>query len=156
MALVAAVARNGVIGRNGRLPWRLPEEMKRFRMLTIGHAVIMGRKTWESIGRPLSQRQNIVVTRQAGLRAPGALAVASLDAAIAAVVLPQPAFVIGGEALYRAALHIADVLYLTEIDADFEGDARFPDFDRTAWATVSRERRCEGCLDYDFVTYLRS
>ena len=139
IALVAAVAHNGVIGADNRLPWRLPQDLQRFRALTTGHSIIMGRKTWESIGRPLSGRQNIVVTRQRDFRAPGAQVVGSIEAALAIAALPEPVFVIGGETLYRAALPLASLLYLTEIERDFEGDARFPAYARQRWRETSRE-----------------
>jgi len=132
------VARNGVIGVDNRLPWRLPEDMKRFRALTTGHSVIMGRRTWESIGKPLPGRQNIVVTRSNRVAVDGVEVERSLDTALARVRLPEPAFVIGGESLYREALPRAALLYLTEIDRDFEGDARFPDFDRSLWRETER------------------
>ena len=138
IALIAAIARNRVIGVDNRLPWRLPEDMRRFRALTAGHSVIMGRRTWESIGRPLAERQNIVVSRTRPGPTPGVEFAGSLDDALARVRLPEPAFVIGGEALYREALPRAQLLYLTEIQRDFEGDARFPDFDRSLWREVSR------------------
>ena len=139
IALIAAVAQNGVIGTHNRLPWRLPDDVRRFRALTTGHSIIMGRKTWESIGRPLPERQNIVVTRQRDFRPPGAQVAGSLEAALDLAALPEPVFVIGGEALYRAALPLAGLLYLTEIQRDFEGDARFPDYARQAWRETSRE-----------------
>jgi dihydrofolate reductase len=159
LALIAAVAQNGVIGVDNRLPWRLPDDMRRFRALTTGHSIIMGRKTWESIGRPLPDRQNIVVTRQRDFQAPGATVVASLDAALAAVIMPEPVFVIGGEALYRSALPVAVLLYLTEIERDFHGDARFPPFERAEWREIAREARepasGEG-FAYHFATYERA
>jgi dihydrofolate reductase len=157
IALIAAVAKNGVIGVDNRLPWRIPEDMRRFRALTTGHSVIMGRRTWESIGKPLPERQNIVVTRTQGLSAPGVEFAHSLDDALERVRLPAPAFVIGGEALYREALPRAELLYLTEIRRDFEGDARFPDFDRTAWREMSRERALDdaGGFAYHFAAYER-
>jgi dihydrofolate reductase len=159
IALIAAVARNGVIGVDNRLPWRLPEDLKRFRALTIGHSVIMGRRTWQSIGKPLPDRQNIVVTRTHGSQAPGIEFAHSLDEALELVRLPAPAFVIGGEALYREALPRADLLYLTEIQQDFEGDARFPDFDRSRWREISRIRHRaldEGSgFAYHFAAYER-
>ena len=156
LALIAAVARNGVIGGGNTLPWRLPADLKRFRALTTGHAVIMGRKTWESIGRALPGRQNIVVTRQAGYAAEGAVVHSSLDEALRAVTLPAPVFCIGGGELYALALPHAATLHLTEIDRDFDGDTRFPEFDRTAWRESARETHHapEG-FDYAFVTYER-
>ena len=141
LALIAAVARNGVIGVDNRLPWRLPDDLRRFRELTTGHSIIMGRKTWESIGRPLPDRQNIVVTRQQNFQASGADVVASLEAALAAAIMPEPVFVIGGEALYREALPLASRLYLTEIQKEFPGDAHFPGYARGAWRETSRETR---------------
>ena len=157
IALVAAVARNGVIGVSGRLPWHLPEDLKHFRALTCGHAIIMGRKTWESIGRPLPERQNIVVSR-ANLTAPGCVVAPALPEAIGLATMPPPVFVIGGEAVYRDAMPLADLLFLTEIHRDFAGDARFPDYDRTQWRETSREpRRLDGNggFAYDFTSYSR-
>jgi len=156
LALIAAVARNGVIGGGNTLPWRLPADLKRFRALTTGHTVIMGRRTWESIGRALPDRQNIVVSRQPGFSADGALVQTSLDEALRAATLPAPVFCIGGGELYSLALPRAATLHLTEIDRDFEGDTRFPDFDRAAWREVAREehRAPEG-FGYAFVTYER-
>jgi dihydrofolate reductase len=159
VALIAAVARNGVIGVDNRVPWRLPDDLKRFRTLTTGHTVIMGRKTWNSIGRPLPARQNIVLSRRPDWHAPGATLAYSLDQAIAMATLPDPVFVIGGEALYREALPIADLLYLTEIQRDFAGDARFPAFPRDAWREISREARHldgAGGFAYDFAAYARA
>jgi len=159
IALIAAVARNGIIGAGNRLPWRLPDDLRRFRELTAGHSVIMGRRTWESIGKPLAGRQNVVVTRAPGRFAPGVAFAPSLDAALEMANRPEPVFVIGGEALYREALPRADLLYLTEILRDFEGDARFPDFDRARWRETSRTEH--GALDaadgfaYHFVSYER-
>jgi dihydrofolate reductase len=159
VALIAAVARNGVIGANNSLPWHLPEDLRRFRALTSGHTVIMGRKTWESIGKPLPNRQNIVVSRQTRLRPAGASVATSLEEAVAFATLPDPVFVIGGEALYRSALPFAAVLYLTEIERDFVGDARFPAFERNAWRETAREAREPaggGGFAYHFATYERA
>ncbi len=159
VALIAAVASNGVIGADNRLPWRLADDMKRFRALTLGHAVIMGRKTWESLPRALPQRQNIVVTRQRDYAAAGANVAGSFDEALALVRLPEPAFCIGGGELYRAALGHAVRLYLTEIDRDFAGDALFPPWRDGDWKEVAREtRRSEGPngFDYAYVTYERA
>jgi dihydrofolate reductase len=159
VALIAAVAKNGVIGAGNRLPWHLPDDLKHFRTLTSGHTVIMGRKTWDSIGKPLPNRQNIVVSRQAGLCLDGASVACSLEEALSIATRPDPVFVIGGEALYRSALPRAAVLYLTEIDRDFDGDARFPAFERAAWHEVARETRLppsdEG-FAYHFATYERA
>jgi dihydrofolate reductase len=119
----------------------------------------MGRRTWESIGKPLPGRQNIVVTRARDRAVPGVEFAPSLDAALELANRPEPVFVIGGEALYREALPRAELLYLTEILRDFEGDARFPDFDRSRWRETSREPRAAldaaGGLAYHFVSYER-
>jgi dihydrofolate reductase len=159
IALIAAVARNGVIGVDNHLPWRLPEDMKRFRDLTTGHSVVMGRRTWESIGKPLPGRQNIVVTHAHRTPVPGVEFARSLDEALERANRPEPVFIIGGEALYREALPRAGLLYLTEILGDFQGDARFPDFDRALWRETSRTEHgaldAPGALAYHFVTYER-
>jgi dihydrofolate reductase len=152
--LVAAVAANGIIGAGGKLPWHLPQDLKHFKALTLGHPVIMGRKTWESLGRPLPGRENIVVTRSAGYDAPGASVAASLDAALALCAGEPVAFVIGGSELYAAALPVADGLVLTEIHRDYEGDTRFPQFDRKGWRETQRRPQAgDGGLRFDFVLY---
>jgi len=155
--LVAAVAANGVIGADGKLPWRIPEDLRHFKALTLGHPVIMGRKTWESLGRPLAGRENIVVTRTPGYEAPGAHVAASLDGALALCVGEPVAFVIGGSELYAAALPQADGLVLTEIERDYSGDARFPEWDRSAWRETQRKPQtgADG-LRFDFVLYERA
>jgi dihydrofolate reductase len=152
--LVAAVAANGVIGAGGKLPWHLPEDLKQFKALTLGHPVIMGRKTWESLGRPLPGRENIVVTRTTGYDAPGASVAASLEAALALCAGEAVVFVIGGSELYAAALPVADGLVLTEIHRDYKGDTRFPEFDRKAWRETQRKPQsgADG-LRFDFVLY---
>jgi len=154
--LVAAVAANGVIGAGGKLPWRLPEDLRHFKALTLGHPVIMGRRTWESLGRALPGRENIVVTRSAGYQASGAHVAASLEAALALCAGEPVAFVIGGSRLYAAALPLADGLVLTEIDRDYPGDVRFPAFDRAAWRETQRNPQtgADG-LRFDFVLYER-
>jgi len=154
--LVAAVASNGVIGASGKLPWHLPEDLRHFKALTFGHPVIMGRRTWDSLGKPLPGRENIVVTRDRAFDAPGASVAASLEAALALCADSPVAFVIGGGELYAAALPCADVLTLTEIQHDFEGDARFPEFDRAAWRESERIARSTiNGMRYDFVRYER-
>ena len=152
--LVAAVARNGVIGANGRLPWHLPDDLRYFKKVTLGHPEIMGRRTWESLGRPLPGRRNIVVTRRAGYAAPGASVTASLAGAVALCAGEAAAFVIGGAELYAEALPLADGLVLTEIDRDYEGDVRFPAWDRAAWrASRIEEHASADGLRYRFVRY---
>ncbi len=159
LTLIVAVARNGVIGLDNRLPWHLPADLKHFRALTLGRTVIMGRKTWESLPnkfRPLPGRQNIVVTRSAGYAAEGAVVVGSLPAAVAAAQSDE-AFVIGGAELYAAALPLADRLQLTEIDADFDGDTHFPAVAPREWREAAREtNRGETGPGYAFVTYERT
>ena len=156
VAIVAAVARNGVIGHRNRMPWHLPEDLRRFRQLTLGHAVIMGRRTFESIGGPLAGRDNIVITRSPDWTGSGCHAAHSLEAALATVREPKDAFVIGGAQIYALALPVASRLYMTEIERDFEGDAFFPEFDRSRWREVSRESRVldgAGGFSYHFVAY---
>ena len=152
--LVAAVAANGVIGRNGQLPWRLPEDLKHFKRLTLGHPVIMGRRTWESLGRALPGRDNIVVTRTAGYEAPGAAVASSLEAALALCAGESVAFVIGGQQLFAESLPIAAGLVLTEIYRDYEGDTQFPQYDRSRWRETQREHHtaADG-TKFDFVLY---
>ena len=156
VAIIAAVARNGVIGHRARMPWHLPEDLRRFRQLTLGHAVIMGRRTFESIGKPLAGRNNIVVTRSPDWTRAGCHAAHSLEAAVAAVHEREDAFVIGGAQIYALALPVASRLYISEIERDFEGDAFFPEFDRSRWREVSRESRVldgAGGFSYHFVAY---
>ncbi len=157
-AIVAAKARNGVIGNAGQLPWRLPEDLKHFRDITIGRTVVMGRKTWESLPRALPQRQNIVVTRNPDYVAPGAQTVPTLNAALTSAKEPPPVFCIGGSALYRQALPLSAVLFLTEIDADFDGDALFPALEPDHWQRVIHEPRQQTTnpgLRYAFNVYIR-
>ena len=158
LALIVAVARNGVIGRDGAIPWRLPEDLRRFRALTTGHSIVMGRRTWQSLPRALPVRENIVVTRQAGFAAEGALVAHSLDAALAAATYPEPAFCIGGAEIYRVAVAIADTAYITEIARDFAGDTTFPPLDPAQWRETAREthtRAGPDAFEYAFVTYER-
>ena len=152
--IVAAVASNGIIGARGKLPWHLPQDLQHFKRLTLGHPVIMGRRTWESLGKALPARENIVVTRRRGYEAPGAAVASSLHAALALCAGEPIAFVIGGGELYAAALPLAAGLVLTEIHKDFEGDARFPDFDRAKWRETQRESHtaADG-MRFDFVLY---
>ena len=155
--LVAAVARNGVIGANGKLPWQLPEDLKHFKKLTLGHPVIMGRRTWESLGKPLPGRECIVVTRRARYEAPGASVAASLPAALALCMGEPVAFLIGGAELYAAALPLADGLVLTEIDRDYDGDTRFPAWDRRAWRATQKETHTSADgVRFEFVLYERA
>lgn len=160
LSLVAALARGGVIGRGGALPWHLPEDLARFRELTMGHPVVMGRRTWDSLPapfRPLPGRRNVVVTRDDAWAADGAERARSLDDALERLADAPQAFVIGGAELFAAALPLADELLLTEIDAEFEGDAFFPAWDRAAFEEVSRERQVAGDgTRFAFVSYRRT
>ena len=157
LSLVAAVARNGVIGANNRMPWHLPAELRHFRALTMGHRVIMGRKTWESLGRPLPGRENVIVSRNPALAAPGCSVVASLSAALSDCALPEPMFCIGGAQLYKLALPLADEIHLTEIDADFPGDTKMPPILPAEWRETLREPVIDPGtgVQYAFVRYNR-
>jgi len=162
LALIAAVARDGSIGRGNELLFHLPEERQHFRRVTMGCPVIMGRKTWDSLPqrfRPLPGRRNIVVTRSPQWKADGAEAAPSLAAAIASVEAEAKVFVIGGGEIYREAMARADELVLTEIDRDFDGDTYFPAWDRSLFREVRREPHHAGPpndFDYAFVTYQRN
>ncbi len=156
LCLIAAVARNGAIGKDNQLLIHLPGDLPRFKRLTLGSAVIMGRKTWDSIGRPLPQRRNLVITRDTAWRADGAETCASLNDALACVAADSKAFVIGGAQIYGQALPLADELALTEIDADLIGDVFFPPWDRSRFRqTESEERTGAQGLRYRFTHYVR-
>lgn len=155
ISLIAAMtAQKRVIGFKNKMPWNLPEDLKRFKRLTSGHMVIMGRKTFESIGRPLPNRENIVISRQNGFVVPGARVVGSLDQAFELQESPKDeVFVIGGAEIYRLALPHADRLYLTLIHKEFEGDAHFPDWESFAkWNILERVENQEGTLDTTYLT----
>jgi dihydrofolate reductase len=141
VSIIAAMARNRVIGRDNAMPWRLPAELKYFKRITMGKPIIMGRKTFESIGRPLPGRHNIVVTRRRGYAQAGITVVHGLHEALTAAGKVDEAVIIGGAELYRQSLPMADRLYLTEIEAELEGDTRFPEIRQGDWHEVSRERR---------------
>ena len=132
-SLVVAVARNGVIGRDNRLPWRLPDDLAYFKHVTMGHPVVMGRRTWQSIGKPLPGRTNIVVTHDPAFQAPGCVVAHSLEEAWRAAEGADEVCVIGGTSLFAETLPLADVIHLTEVEADVPGDTYFPEFDRAAW-----------------------
>jgi len=153
--IVVAYARNRVIGRDNQLPWRLPGDMKHFRQTTLGHPIVMGRKTWESLGRALPGRHNIVVTRHRGYAAADATVAASLEDALRAAAAPSVC-VIGGAQLYAQALPLAHEVVATEVHADVAGDAFFPALDARQWRAVERRAQPEeNGLAYDFVTYQR-
>ncbi len=157
VSVVAALARNSVIGVNNTLPWRLPEDIKHFKALTLGHHLIMGRKTYESIGRPLPGRTTVIVTRDPAYRAEGCLVATSIDAAIDACGDDPELFCVGGAQLYAQVLPRADLLYLTEIQADYAGDAWFPEFEPVLWRECERRENIgQDGLVYHFVTYRRA
>lgn len=155
LTLIVARARNGVIGASGTLPWRLPEDLAFFKRTTMDHPIVMGRRTWESIGRPLPGRRSIVVTRDRGFSAEGAEVVHSLHEAITRCMGTDEIFIIGGAQLYEAALPYADRMLVTEIDQDFEGDTFLPSVSND-WIEASRERHPPTDarrFGFDFVDY---
>ena len=155
--LVAAVAENGVIGADGKLPWHLPEDLQHFKRVTLGHPVIMGRKTWESIGRPLPNRENIVVSRSSEFRAEGARIAPSFEDALALCPAGKPVFVIGGNEVFRAALPHATDLVLTQIHRSYEGDVYFPAFNPADWRETRREEHISANgIPFAFVWYERA
>ncbi len=158
LSIIVAMAKNRVIGANGAIPWRLPNELQLFKRVTMGHHIIMGRKTWESIGRLLPGRTTVIVTRQQDYAVPGAIIVNSLSAAIAQCTGDDEIFVVGGGELYREALPLADRMYLTEVDASPRGDTRMPDINMTDWRMVSTEHHAtdeKHAHDYVFSVYDR-
>lgn len=140
VSLIVAMASNNVIGRDGGLPWHLGADLRRFKRLTMGHHILMGRKTYESIGRLLPGRKTVVITRQPEYLVPGASVVDSLTAALAVAEGDEESFVIGGAEIYQLALPVVDRIYLTRIDAEVEGDTFFPAIDGAEWQVVSEER----------------
>ena len=164
IVILAAVADNGVIGADNQLPWRLSSDMKRLKAITMGKPIVMGRKTFQSLGRPLPGRDNIVVTRQRGFSGEGIFLAASLDRGLeiaerqAAERGVDEVVVFGGGEIYRQAIGRADTLYITEVHVEAEGDTRFPAIDPALWVEVSRERHEPGERDsaaFSFVTYQR-
>lgn len=156
ISILVAVASNGVIGAGNRLPWHLPDDLRYFKRLTTGHCVVMGRKTYDSIGRPLPNRRNIVITRQPDLRIDGAEVAHSLDEALSACAGDDEIFVIGGAEIFRQVLDRTDRLYLTELMRDHEGDVFMPEYDRGQWQEVSRDKRVADGLEYHYAVYDRA
>ncbi len=148
LSLIAAVAENGVIGDRNRLLWHISEDLRRFKALTTGHPVIMGRKTYESLGRPLPNRTNVIITRQP-LEVAGCTVVHSLDETLALFPADEELFIIGGAQIYAAALPIADRFYLTRVGHAYEGDTRFPDWNPAEWRLVASEKHPCG-TDYPY------
>ncbi len=156
LSLIVALAKNRVIGQNNTLPWHLPEDLKRFRALTTGHHIIMGRKTYESLGRLLPDRTTVIVTRNANYQVKGALIAHSLEEALALCHGDKEAFLIGGAELYQVGLHMAHTLYVTELDLEVAGDAYFPEFDASQWQLSSREAHISAQgLPFCYLTYQR-
>ena len=156
ISIIVAMAKNRTIGINNTLPWRCPEDLKRFKSLTMGHHMIMGRKTFDSIGKPLPGRTTVVVTRNQKLTIEGCIVAHSLQQAIAACVNDEEIFIVGGGELYKQALPLADALYLTEIQQDVAGDAHFPEFNNNDWLEVSRDIHSQlqpQPLSYHFLVY---
>ena len=156
LSIIVAVAENGVIGHQNTLPWHLPEDLKNFRALTTGHHIIMGRKTYESLGRLLPGRTTVIVTRNPEYKIEGALIANTLEAAIALCQDDTEAFLIGGAELYQAGLSLASKLYITEIALAPVGDAYFPSVDTNQWSEVSREMHTsEQGFIFSYVIYTR-
>ncbi len=152
ISVIVAMARNRVIGAANKIPWHLPAELKLFKTITMGHHIVMGRNTWESIGRLLPGRTSVIVTRQPSYRVDGALMAPSLEAALAACKGDDEIFIIGGAQLYAAAMPYANRLYLTVVDADVAGDARMPEFNLDAWRKCSAQSiAADDKNPYDYV-----
>ena len=158
ISIIVAMAQNRTIGVNNTLPWRCPEDLKHFKSLTMGHHMIMGRKTFDSIGKPLPGRTTVVVTHNPQLKIDGCIVTHSLQQAIAACAGEDEIFIVGGAALYAQALPLAETLYLTEIQQEIMGDAYFPAFQQNEWREISRVPRSQALpqpLEFHFVTYQR-
>ena len=139
ISIIVAASQNNVIGKDNQLIWRLSADLKRFKALTTGHYIIMGRKTFDSIGKPLPDRTSIIITRQADYKAEGCIVVNSLEEALAKVPADQEAFIIGGGTIYKEAIDKADKLYLTLVHGKFKGDTFFPKVDSKVWTSLKRE-----------------
>ena len=155
ISLIAAMGKNRVIGKDNSLPWKLPEDMKRFKEITSGKPVIMGRKTFESIGRPLPNRLNIIITRDKNYKAEGCIVVHSINEALKAAEGNSEVMIIGGEQIFREFLPMANRMYLTLIDEDFEGDAYFPEYNKNEWKEVHRGEHKNDNYKYAFVNLER-
>jgi dihydrofolate reductase len=161
ISLIVAMGENGVIGGSGHIPWHLPADFEHFKDLTMGHPIVMGRKTSESIGKPLPGRTNIVITRDANYRREGIVAVASLEAAVLAAASAlggDEMFVIGGAEIYKLFLPQAEKLYITKVDGDFKGDVFFPEWEEGKWRLVSSEKQKKdekNAFDFAYLVYER-
>ena len=158
ITIIVAVSENGVIGNDNKLIWHLPLDLEHFKAMTYDHHIIMGRKTYDSIGKPLPYRTNIVISRQSGLEIEGCLVADSLDAALALVKDDKQPFICGGAEVYKEALGIATRMYISEVKAKFEGDTYFPEFDKSIWIEKSRltvEPDQANKIAFDIVSYER-
>jgi dihydrofolate reductase len=158
LSIIVAMAKNRVIGVNNTLPWRCPEDLQHFKRLTMGHHMIMGRKTFESIGKPLPGRTTVVVTRDRELKIEGCLTAHSLPDAIAACAGDEQIYIVGGADIYSQAIDLTDILYVTEIQQNINGDAHFPDFDKSVWLEIQREVHTQTSpqpMEFHFLTYYR-
>lgn len=158
LSIIVAASRNNVIGKDNQLIWRLSADLKRFKALTTGHTIIMGRKTFDSIGKPLPNRTSVIITRQVDYKQEGCIVVHSLEEALDVVKNQEKAFIIGGGTIYEQAIEKADELYLTLVHKDFDGDAFFPEIDIDQWESTERED-CfaddKNEYAYSFINYKR-
>lgn len=158
ISIIVAMAKNRVIGINNTLPWHLPADLRHFKTLTMGHHILMGRKTYESIGKPLPGRMSVVITRNIDYNAEGVMVAHTLDAAIVKCSDDSEIFIIGGAEIYAQALNLADKLYITEIQKNVIGDAEFPDFNLSEWQEASRiihHQDIPEPLEFHFIEYQR-
>ena len=156
ITIIAAIGKNGELGKNNDLIWHLPNDLKRFKKVTAGHHVIMGRKTFDSLGKPLPNRTNIIITRNINFKADGCVIVNSLEEALVAAKTDKNPFILGGAEIYKQAIEIADVLDLTLVDATLEADAFFPKIDTSVWKEVARDVHFKDekhAFNYSYVTY---
>ena len=157
VSIVVAISENHVIGKNNKLLWHLPKDLKHFKDITTGHTVIMGRKTYDSVGKPLPNRRNIIITRQA-ITIAGCEVVSSIEVALELCKVENEVFIVGGAEIYKLALHLTDRIYITIIHQNFEGDTNFPEIDKFEWKEVSREDfepDEKNKLPFSFITYER-
>lgn len=158
LSIIVAFDRNRLIGKNNLLPWHLPADLKHFRTLTMGHHMIMGRRTFESIGKPLPGRVSVVITRQKGLEIPGCIVVNNFDEAIKSCGTQEEVFIIGGAEIFKCTMPVASKLYVTQIDHAFEGDTWFPEISSSEWRQISAEFHPadeKNPWPYSFITYTR-
>ncbi|BAU55270.1 dihydrofolate reductase [Mucilaginibacter gotjawali] len=157
VSIVVAISENHVIGKDNKLLWYLPNDLKHFKEITSGHTVIMGRKTYESVGKPLPRRRNIIITRQA-ISIDGCEVVNSIEAALALCADEEEVFIVGGAEIYKQSMHLTDRIYLTIVHKDFEGDSFFPEINKSEWKEVSSEDHQpdeKNHLPYSFITLER-